>query len=310
MLSTPASGAARCTTCSELSAQLAEPLPGTAAVAGTWLCLEQRGPWGHSAATQSHLDPKLGAELSERADRAGVRLQLIRRPGPHADVPGPRRAYLANTDPTSGWLRRADLDDPAELLDLDLERTASGEHCGWGRAEPAPLLLVCTNGRRDRCCAVRGRALVGALSDRGNAVWETTHTGGHRFAPAAVLLPSGYTYGRITADDAGAALSAAAAGKLALPGCRGRSTWSRAGQAAELAVRRELDEDLLDVLVVEEDGTTDARGRDRVRVRHRDGRAWTVPVARHDPATGRPTSCGGADALPAALVAEAVLPEA
>jgi hypothetical protein len=289
---------------------LAEPLPGTAAVAGVWLCLEQRGPWGHSAVAESHLDPALGSELSEWAASAGVRLQLIRRPGPHADAPGPRRTYLANTDPAGGWLRRADLDDPAELLELDLHQIGSGDHGNWGRPEPDPLLLVCTNGRRDRCCALRGRALISSLSDRGDAVWETTHTGGHRFAPAVVLLPSGYTYGRITADDAGAALSAAAAGKLALPGCRGRSTWSRAGQAAELAVRRDIGEDLLDVLAVEENGKVDEHGRDQVRVRHRDGRAWTVAVTRRDPATARPTSCAGANALPEMFVAESVRPDA
>jgi len=309
VLSTPSTGADRCTTCSELSAQWAEPLPGTAAVAGFWLCLEQRGPWGRSAVTESHLDRDLGAELLARAENAGVRVQLIRRPGPHADAPGPRRAYLANTDPAAGWLRSADLDDPAELLELDLQRVAAGHHDDWGRPDTGPLLLVCTNGRRDRCCALRGRALVSALAGHGETVWETTHTGGHRFAPAAVLLPSGYTYGRITADDAGAALSAAAAGKLSTTGCRGRSTWSRAGQAAELAVRRALGEDLLDVLRVERAGEVDERGRVRIRVRHRDRRSWTVEVARREPVRGRPTSCGGAEALPDSYVAGSVFVE-
>ena len=48
---------------------------------------------------------------------------------------------------------------------------------------PAPLLLVCTHGRRDACCAQFGRPTAMALARRyGTAVWETTHVGGDRFA--------------------------------------------------------------------------------------------------------------------------------
>lgn len=309
VLPTPPNDPTGTATCSALSAELAEPLPGTAAVTGCWLCLEQRGPWGRSAATQSRLDPELGAELADRGERAGVRLQLIRRPGPHADVPGPRRVYLANTNPDNGWLRRADLEDPAELLKLDFARIAAGHHDDWGRPDPDPLLLVCTNGRRDRCCAVQGRALVSELAGRHvDSVWETTHTGGHRFAPAAVLLPSGYTYGRISAHDAEAVLSAAATGKLALEGCRGRSTFSRAGQAAELAVRRAFGEYLVDALQAEEIEAGEIEDA-LVRVRHRDGRQWTVPVTRSDPAITRPTSCGAVESLPDTWVAGSVFAE-
>lgn len=63
-------------TCAALSESLGEPLPGTAAVAGGWLCLEQRGPWGHNALLQSHLDPAVGRALDAAAGPAGVRVQL------------------------------------------------------------------------------------------------------------------------------------------------------------------------------------------------------------------------------------------
>jgi len=35
---------------------------GTAAVAMFWIALEQTGPWGREAATQSHLDPDVAVE--------------------------------------------------------------------------------------------------------------------------------------------------------------------------------------------------------------------------------------------------------
>ena len=290
-------------TCAALSGRFREPLPGTAAVARSWLCLEQRGPWGHHALTQSHLDPDLGRALDRAAGAAGVRVQLIRRPGRHADEPpsGPRRVYLAHTGPGASWLRTADVTDPADLLALDFDAIGRGRHGGWGRAVAEPLMLICTNGRRDRCCAILGRELVAELADRhGDTIWETTHTGGHRFAPAAVVLPSGYTYGRLRGHDADGALSAAAAGKLVLDHCRGRSTWSRRGQVAELAVREHVGEYLVDALrVSSEDG-------DRVHVEHQDGRTWDVTVQEHELDPPRPNSCGAAAVRPTTFVAVGV----
>jgi len=58
-------------------------------------------------------------------------------------------------------------------------------------------VLVCTHGRRDRCCGSLGTALFQALSTdqrfckEGVRLWRTSHTGGHRFAPTAVVLPEG-----------------------------------------------------------------------------------------------------------------------
>lgn len=300
-------------TCAALSEALAEPLSGTAAVAQTWLCLEQRGPWGHTAPVQSHLDPELGRSLTERTEAAGVRLQLIRRPGKHPDTPGPQRAYLAHTVPGRSWLRAADLTDPAELLDLDFHRTACGSHDGWGEPVDEPLLLVCTNGRRDRCCAVKGRALIHELAGRHlDSVWESTHTGGHRFAPAAVLLPTGYTYGRLDGRGGEAALSAAASGKLVTDQCRGRSCWSHAGQAAELAVREAIGEYLSEALhVVGESAITSEDFQDKagkhVIVTHTDGRQWQVTVRERKLDPPRPNSCGKTAAHPVALSAETVL---
>ncbi len=57
--------------CSAFSVRLGEPLAGTAPVTTAWLAIEQPGPWGARALTQSHLDAELGAELSRRAEGTG-----------------------------------------------------------------------------------------------------------------------------------------------------------------------------------------------------------------------------------------------
>jgi hypothetical protein len=290
--------------CSAFSAVLAEPQSGTAATATAWVCLEQSGPWGLDALSQSHLDPELGAELIRRSTGTGVRILLIRRPGRHADrhVPQRRRVYLAACAPGASWLERADLAAPEELLELDFVALGRGRSTGFGEPEPGPLLLVCTNGRRDVCCALYGRPVVADLAARhGDAVWECTHTGGHRFSPTGVLLPSGYLYGRLDTDFAAGLL---AARDVVVDRCRGRSCWSKAGQAAEVAVRAAIGE-RADVLRVEPERRRDETAW-TVLVRHDDGREWEVGVAERRLPPARPTSCGKEPAIPTSLVVTSV----
>lgn len=277
--------------CSMLSQAADEPAAGTAAVAVTWLCVEQPGPWGREALLESRMDPGVGAELAARARAGGVRVVLIRRPGARPRPGAPRRVFLAHTRPGRARLRAATVGDPAQLLGLDFAAVGAGVLGGFGGPAPGPLLLVCTNGRRDVCCAVRGRPLAAALAaEHGQAVWECTHLGGHRFAPTALLLPTGYAYGRLDLPRAGALL-AGDAGRVALAGCRGRSTWGPPGQAAELAVRElthTLDPDALAV----RDPVSEGDGEWRVVVTHADGRSWRVTVVERAVGPDRPASCG------------------
>ncbi|MDQ2588843.1 sucrase ferredoxin [Saccharothrix yanglingensis] len=288
--------------CAAISATLDDPQAGTAATAAAWLALEQPGPWGRDALTQSRLDPAIGAELARRAADAGVRVLLIRRPGRHTDAPGaPRRVYLATTAPGASRLSAGHVVDPAGLLDLDLGALARGEDTGFGSPAAHPVLLVCANSRRDTCCALLGRPLAGELAaERGEAVWECTHTGGHRFAPTGVLLPTGYTYGRLDADFARLLLDRAAAGHVVTDRCRGRSTHGPAGQVADLAVR-ELTGEHRDALAVV--GET-PHG---VTVRHDDGRAWHVAVTTRE-LPARPVSCGANPTAPTAVSVTGVRP--
>jgi hypothetical protein len=63
-------------------------------------------------------------------------------------------------------------------------------------------VLVCTHGRRDACCGTLGTRLASALPGLGAAVhvWRTSHTGGHRFAPTALLLPEGTMWAYLDAE--------------------------------------------------------------------------------------------------------------
>ncbi|MCC9309237.1 sucrase ferredoxin [Kitasatospora sp. RB6PN24] len=290
-------------TCTSLSNELAEPLAATAATAATWLLIEQSGPWGAKALTESHLDSELGRALDTAAAGTGVRIALVRHPGRHADDRPTARhqVIVAHTVPGRGWVRRAEVASPAELLELDFGALGAGEHGGFGDAHHGgPLALVCTNGRRDRCCALLGRPLAAELAAAGHTeVWEVTHLGGHRFSPTMLVLPYGYAYGRLTETSAKEVLAATAAGQT-LPGfSRGRSCWERPGQAAEHAVRELTGEHAADALTVRQEVSGD--GEWRVVVTHQDGRAWSVEVVQGRSEPPRPESCGKAPGTPARM---------
>ena len=283
--------------CSALSALAGEPLAGSAADARGWVALEQPGAWGAKALKDSALDPAIGKALDSAASRHGLRPVLIRRPGraggPARTPDATRRVLVAHSRPGRSWLLAGSVDDPAAVLDLDWAAIADGDASAVVASlptlapEPEPHLLVCANGKRDACCAIVGRPVAAAAAElRPGQVWETTHLGGHRFAPTAVALPSGWTFGRLTAASAAPTLDAIGAGVVDLEAARGRSVWPGPGQVAELAVRRQLDARGVD------DVTAVARADDGWTVALADGRRWHVAVERRTTGAARPESCG------------------
>lgn len=291
--------------CSEGSLAAGEQLAGSAPNAVAWVALEQSGPWGPKALTDSHLDKDLGRAIEAAAAAHQTRVSLIRRPGRHADTHAdtaqdPRHLLVAFTHPDSTWLLEGALDSPAQVLLLDWAALRRGDLEAVRRSLPSlgqsdrPHLLVCTNGTRDVCCATKGRPVALGLAELfTDNVWEVTHTSGHRFAPTTVLLPAGTLHGRLDIAAAADVLRAAERGDTVLQGSRGRSTWPAAAQVAELAVREETGEISLTSLIVTAHNET--APQDWVtEVRHVDGRTWQVHTASRASDIQRAESCGKA----------------
>jgi (2Fe-2S) ferredoxin len=244
------------TTCSATSLALGEAMAGTAPTARGWLLVEQPGAWGREALTGSRLDPGVAAHLKAGADAARIRAQTVRRPTlpgaePASPVPSAtddgRTVVLVGTG-TAPWAEVLRLDD-AGLLALDPAVCAAPGPPSLGEPVEGPLVVVCTHASRDRCCATLGRPIASSLAAlHGDAVWETSHLGGHRFAPTLAVLPTGHVYGRLDVATAAAVVQAHDRDRC-VPGLlRGRSGLPRAAQAAEVHVRTELGLDHLDAV--------------------------------------------------------------
>lgn len=105
-------------------------------------------------------------------------------------------------------------------------------------AVDSPLVLVCTNGKRDKCCAKYGLPLFKTMQHYyEDIVWQCSHFGGHKFAPTFLYLPEGLCYGHVAMSDCDTLLDACMAGNIELANYRGRNCYRKIEQAADYFLR-------------------------------------------------------------------------
>jgi hypothetical protein len=253
------------------------------------LLVEVRGAWGVDAVHDSALGEHVPRDWKDWTKRHHGRVICIRS-HLRADTPGVRLygcvAKRPGRGPAALWMR--EVDSLADVVGAVDDLATQGERApGWQRADDR-LILVCTNGRHDQCCANRGRPVVRALRDTrwADHVWECSHIGGDRFAANLVVLPHSLYFGRVEADSVVPLLEQLDAGRIDLATYRGRTSLTLAEQAVEHFVRRELRVDGLDAIefVGREDDAHIVRvGERRVRVR----------LKRHMVSVAEPLTCHG-----------------
>ncbi len=214
------SGTDSTSACTSTAAHL--PMAGTAPRVRRWFLIEDAGPWSNRA-VDDHRAPHVLALREELLP--DDRILLVRRRG--------QRSVSAAD--ASVW--QFSPDDPFVLVTSahSLALNSSTDAVHWSSTDEHPRVLVCTNGKRDTCCAVHGGALIresGGVSD----VWESSHIGGHRFAPTVLHVPTGYVAGRVTRPIL-ETLCRGDSPRIDPDKLRGRSDFSAPEQAADIAVR-------------------------------------------------------------------------
>jgi hypothetical protein len=211
--------------CSDAAAERSDPLIGTAPPQRDWLLVEHPGPWPVTAP----FGTDLSTDLLQRLGHPDVRTLLIR---PHArtgstreTAGGDRRWFRCH----EGALRTGRWQQPEDLL-VTLDPEAGSPH-------PGPLMLVCTHGIHDVCCAVKGRPVAAALSRQWpDQTFECSHLGGDRFAPNVLLLPDLACYAGMPPEHAAATIGAHLAGDVDVAWLRGVAGLHPAEQVALGAV--------------------------------------------------------------------------
>lgn len=254
--------------CAEDARRRGDPMAGTAPRGFVWVLIEYRGGWPVNGFDGLDLEPGTKALVFSAAQRVRARVLLIRRHGRRSRE-GPRRwAVLHHGD--SGacrqqwgtWSRDEDLAEIAAAIG------APGE---LGRP---PVILVCTHGQHDPCCAVRGRPVGRALSERWpELVWECAHVGGDRFAGNVVVAPDGVYYGGLDAESSVATVEEHLAGRVHAEHLRGYTDLTPPQQAAVAAALKRFGPA----------GRNDYTVAETVR----DGHLWRVRLAGRPPHPGR-----------------------
>ena len=237
--SEPASARTKRPFCSAVSSASDEPLAATASRVDHWILVEHRGAWGSDPLD----DGVLSAEV-KRAPASPAR-------GASSPAAAPRQAAgTERRSPASASSSARRRPAPSGLFELtarpatttcsgSTSRTCSPGTAGRHGSVDDPLYVVCTHGKRDRCCALHGRPLYDALRQEADPerVWQSTHIGGDRFAGNVVVLPFGLYYGRVDPAEAGRGRRGHGRREVLLDRYRGRSAYPFPVQAAESALR-------------------------------------------------------------------------
>lgn len=225
------------TFCADLSREQRDPLAGSAAHPERNLLISwPRSKWLRSMRHASDMDDALKQSLNTLAD-SGLRINLIQQPRmdkhQHQIFLMPERRRFQ--------VMRHQLENFLNALQTDSSLAA------WEQPLlESDLLLCCTHGKKDKCCAKYGyqtyKALAQAVTDHclPFEVWESSHLGGCRLAASLILLPNVRKYGRIIPAQALPFLQAEANGQRYLPGYRGNSQLTPPQQCAELAALTHL----------------------------------------------------------------------
>ena len=190
-----------------------------------WLLVEMRGAWGRDAVADTEL-PASARSVLQAFDGKVI---LVRRPDRRRGV----AVIRATVTEAGGAAVRQQLGSLDELAGADLEQ---------GEPVAGPIVLVCAHGRRDSCCARLGPPLFGVLAPHlaPERLWQSSHLGGHRFAPNVLVLPQGIHLGRIPVERGREVAELLEDGRIPLDLYRGRTAYAPPVQAAELVVRSEL----------------------------------------------------------------------
>jgi len=225
--------------CSLIARQTGEPLAGTAPFAKhfvliTWPkkywqyeALDSKGGFPEGLKewmkTQSEISGKISIRLVSRKDLKNESADIYIYPEKkHYSEILPEEIYGVLM---SHFLNKSDSENIAKNIEKD-------------------HILVCTHGRHDKCCAKFGQKLADNLRNHlkdqqeNIEVFDSSHLGGHRFAPTMIDFPSGRAYGQLTTEEIPDYLESREQGVVYAKAYRGTVFLPELVQVAEAYVQR------------------------------------------------------------------------
>lgn len=219
--------------CSQLSRDFGENLHGTASQYRGFILVEYSEPFPKKA-LDARLDANWLQQTNALAKSLGAKLILIK----NGKSDGKSLKIIYVDALRKRWCQY--ISDAQTYKYFNLALFIDDDETHWHHE---PFFIVCTNGKKDKCCAKFGLPIYRAMQNKGDfTVYECTHFGGDRYAGNAVLMPFGVYYGRLLPEQTADLISATKARKILADNYRGTCTMNFAKQSAEFELRKFLED--------------------------------------------------------------------
>ena len=216
--------------CSNLSVSKNEEIFGTASQCSAFLLVRHPCPFPEKI-VDAFLPEKWMHYLVSFAKVRKIKLLLTR---DNSFEPIPEIIYV---DHFQHRYKRFHLSlDAPEIFDL--ARGLDSEDIPW---LTDPFFLVCTNGKKDKCCSLKGFPVYTKMEEtKRYPVFQCSHVGGDRFAANVLMMPFGIYYGRVEANKVETIYAALEKNEISPLFFRGCSTLNFLKQAIDFYLRRFL----------------------------------------------------------------------
>lgn len=203
--------------CAEESCELKEDPIGCALNRRYYVLLEFPPPWASDPLDSKALSDKLKALKVAINEEVELEIRLVFIYNAKYSERGYNRLiiYYHQEENLSTYLKKefilSDINDAVPII----EKCIKGETLEYSDNNIQTRdFIICTHGSHDKCCAKYGNpffrqalATVESLSLSHVRVWQSSHFGGHRFAPTMIDFPEARYYGRLDQESFAAILT-------------------------------------------------------------------------------------------------------
>lgn len=194
--------------CKDLGFVSQENPLGTATYATHYIVMEVDPPWEKSVEDSRSIPPLLPALLQKSKQRGiSYRFQGIMPDDEYSQLGMRRIAIFTSSEHEISQFKKEEFLVPEEEIGRFLPHLindSSENFDSFRQTQKTRDILVCTHGRKDRCCGKFGYPLYQYMRENFSQnevrIWRTSHTGGHRFAPTLIDFPEGRFWSHINED--------------------------------------------------------------------------------------------------------------
>jgi hypothetical protein len=191
--------------CAVESRRVGEDIIGNALYRQYYILIEFAPPWAADA-LDSKLVPRELKEFQTKLENLHISVRFLFIYNPDDYQVGRQRLIIfrESQDKKISYTRQEFIFSHIKDVVPLLEKYLQDEPRQIQNPIPMRDILVCTHGSQDKCCAKYGnpfyrqaKATIADLSLPNVRVWQSSHFGGHRFAPTMIDFPEARYYGRL-----------------------------------------------------------------------------------------------------------------